>query len=921
MVRAVFSAEGALSGPADNSLVGLTDLMLAQQGGEATLFAATRGDGWLTSYDVGNAAGQAQAEAQWRIDRDLLQLESTDLVLHQLNGQSTLYLAGLNSAALTGVQVELSGSGSPFQATSSVSASGHDSGEFSDMALFSGSNQGIASLRGGGLVNVSFSASNQLTLTNINQGNLLRDARAGNVVTASHNGQNFAFASYEHADAIGMFRQVNGSLNHVADVQTTNGFWADHPASMTVTEAADGTLFVIAAASGSSSLSVLEVSSSGGGLTPVDHLIDSHDTRFSNASHLTSVTIDSHNFVIAGGNDQGISLLTVLPGGRLQPIGSMPATAETPLRGITAIEAMAVPDGIRIWVATQAAPYLAEFSVSLPSLGVSRIASSGGGFLNGTTADDVLAGGLGADQINGGAGDDIVMDGGGADQLTGGSGADTFILLRDGVTDMITDFDLAADRIDISDFDQLAGIGTLSILSRNGGAEIRIGNEILDVRSADGRRLNALDFTSHNLIQGSRMDTDPASYPTGGSDPDPEPDPDPNLDPEPGPDPDPQPEPTSTPAGPAPDAPVWQAAPTVTLSWRSGDMRGSSSNELFDTFGQADRIFGNGGNDTINAGAGNDSASGDAGNDLVNGADGNDLLSGGSGNDTLQGGQGQDILMGGRGDDSIVGGDDADTIIGGRGNDRIDGQNGNDEVWADEGTDRVHGGSGDDWLSAGDNTGFSVDGMWGEGGNDTLFGNDHSDLLNGGQGDDMLIGGNGDDYLFGESGNDLLFGDAGIDRIFAGSGNDRAVGGAGDDGLSGGTGNDTLWGEAGDDILLGNDGDDILDGGQGQDSLYGGSGRDTLYGGAQNDLLVGGADADEFVFSDGHGDDVIADFDVDDPNEVIDLSRLNDLNTFNDVITFSGQVGGDVFIRTGVNSSIILSDVNRNDLGADDFIF
>jgi Ca2+-binding RTX toxin-like protein len=369
-------------------------------------------------------------------------------------------MAGLKSNALTGMRLDLDGTGSPFSGATSVSNNDRDLGDFTDMAMFTGTSLGIAALRDGGLANVSFGSNNQLAVSNINEGSAMRDAHATNVVTASHNGQDFAFVSYGSSDTIGMFRQENGTLRHVADASLENGLWADRPGAMTVTEAADGTLYVVAAASGSDSLSVLEVSENGGTFAPVDHLINSLDTRFSSASHVTSVTLNGQNFILAAGNDQGISLL---PGGRLQHINAMPANADAPLRGITALEAMATPNGIRIWASTETAPYLSEFSVSLPSLGNTLISSGSGGALNGTARDDILVGSDAADLINGSNGSDMLVDGGGVDSLAGGSGADTFIMMRDGLRDTITDFYLLSDRIDVSDFTQLDAVGTLSI--------------------------------------------------------------------------------------------------------------------------------------------------------------------------------------------------------------------------------------------------------------------------------------------------------------------------------------------------------------------------------------------------------------------------------------------------------------------------
>ena len=79
--------------------------------------------------------------------------------------------------------------------------------------------------------------------------------------------------------------------------------------------------------------------------------------------------------------------------------------------------------------------------------------------LTGTDANEQLFGGAGNDTLNGGAGNDILVGGTGADKLTGGAGADVFRYTatldsyRTSATsssDQILDFDVAADKIDVS---------------------------------------------------------------------------------------------------------------------------------------------------------------------------------------------------------------------------------------------------------------------------------------------------------------------------------------------------------------------------------------------------------------------------------------------------------------------------------------
>lgn len=105
----------------------------------------------------------------------------------------------------------------------------------------------------------------------------------------------------------------------------------------------------------------------------------------------------------------------------------------------------------------------------------------------------------------------------------------------------------------------------------------------------------------------------------------------------------------------------------------------------------ADRIFGSGGNDTIDSGNGNgnDKINAGNGNDEVSGGKGNDQIGGGSGNDFLRGGKGNDKHGGGLGDDIILGGAGSDTVFGGPGNDTLKGQAGADIIKGGDGNDVI----------------------------------------------------------------------------------------------------------------------------------------------------------------------------------------------------------------------------------------
>jgi endoglucanase len=206
-----------------------------------------------------------------------------------------------------------------------------------------------------------------------------------------------------------------------------------------------------------------------------------------------------------------------------------------------------------------------------------------------------------------------------------------------------------------------------------------------------------------------------------------------------------------------------------------------------------------------------------------------------------------DALRGTQGADRLGGSAAGDTILGRNGRDRIDGGAGDDRLAGGSGTDRLSGGDGDD----------------------ALFGQGGADRLNGMAGDDQLIGAGGHDVLSGGAGRDALMGGAGHDRA------------------SGGAGRDVLFGHEGDDILTGGAGADLLLGAAGTDRLSGQAGDDQLGGGAGNDRLTGGAGADGFVFVDGDGADVIADFDADLDHLLIGVDGAESARAIANMGTFS----------------------------------
>lgn len=74
---------------------------------------------------------------------------------------------------------------------------------------------------------------------------------------------------------------------------------------------------------------------------------------------------------------------------------------------------------------------------------------------------DIVDGGSGNDTIRGGAGSDQITGGSGNDTLIGGGGADRFVFMAGHDSDIITDFDVTADSLDLS---VLAGFTSIELV-------------------------------------------------------------------------------------------------------------------------------------------------------------------------------------------------------------------------------------------------------------------------------------------------------------------------------------------------------------------------------------------------------------------------------------------------------------------------
>ena len=380
-MRLSVTAHGAVSVFNTDVLVGVMDLDTIQINTGMLLFAATRGDGWLSVFDLGASGGDTQQIDGWSIASVFLQLESTDIEIRQASGGGyDLFLAGLNDAALQSVGVTLGLGPDTFGPASGWSTDGFDAGDITEMALWDDGSGGLVAARGGGLEHLTFATGGDLHRQTISQGVDMDGRSATDIVTATQNGTEVAFVSYGSTNVVSLFRMADDdTMQHVADVGADDGLWAERPGAMAAVTGPDGELYIVVTASLSGSLSVLSVDVGADGLRVVDHVLDTRNTRFEDASYVSALTIGGQDYIVAAGTDSGMSLFVMLGGGRLQHVGTVAGSIGSPLHGISNIEAVDTDTGARIFVTTQGAPFLVEYSVALDAQGVTQMAGQNGG--------------------------------------------------------------------------------------------------------------------------------------------------------------------------------------------------------------------------------------------------------------------------------------------------------------------------------------------------------------------------------------------------------------------------------------------------------------------------------------------------------------------------------------------------------------
>lgn len=507
--------------------------------------------------------------------------------------------------------------------------------------------------------------------------------------------------------------EANGSFSTVSTIGASQGMGINTVTQLESISFGTDT-FVIVGAAGSSSLSVVRVTGNGA-LEYCDHIIDNQTTRFAGLSLMETIEIGGIHYIAVSGADDGISVFSVLPSGQLVHVINIEDTVDMLLGSISGLELYQTGSNLGILATSGNEGGLQQLTINL---GDGNIVEATGGTTSGTNYGDQIYGSDGADTITGRGGNDFIVDGAGSDTLDGGSGADTFVLVADGVSDTITNFNVNDDRIDLSLFAGLRHPDQISYTMTSTGARISFGGETIIIHSDDGYSMSWEQLETTLEINVDHFEEDVA------------------------------------------EGIVGQSEDGIFVGTSGADIFvGTEGDDYFESFSGDDSIDGGLGVDTVSyegstqyiilslhdTSANGGEAAGDVISNIEN-------VVGTYLDDRIEGNPLKNILIGGDGDDKIYGLSGHDHLYGGDGEDRIKGGKNKDRIYGGDDDDRVYGNWGHDYIK-------------GENGDDHLMGDRGRDRLFGGKGDDLLEGGADDDYLSGGKGNDVFVFDLGHDVI------------------------------------------------------------------------------------------------------------------------------------------------------------
>ncbi len=509
-----------LAGP-DGYLTGLSDLLVQTTAQGSRLYTVSASGGGILVLDPQNGlalldqaafpSASAGLDAPRQLDYAMINGTPALLSVGQFGTRVDLFT--LDAAGLITTPRSLSQTGSALVAGAALAIETVTLGTRSFVVLATRQDSGLTVWESG--------PNNRLALVaRTGSGDLLPAGGVAALAGVTLGGQGTLLVLSSGDKGLLSYRmEADGTLALTGRIDARDGLAISDPTALEVVSVA-GQSYALIGAAGSGSLAVVALAPDGG-MTLTDHVSDDLTTRFAGLSELASLTVDGQVYVAVAGADDGVTLMTLLPGGRLVQLATIEDDNAMALSNPAGLALSWSGGRLDIFVAGGvpggtagnggAGSGVTQLAADLGPVGLTLQLGPGGATQSGTAGRDQIIGGSGNDRLLGGAGDDILVDGAGSDTLTGGAGADIFVLTADGAADRITDFEPGTDRLDLADLGRFYTLDALGFTATATGAEIRIGTERVIIDTADGRPLNPGDLQIGDLRDLSHLIVAPLS--------------------------------------------------------------------------------------------------------------------------------------------------------------------------------------------------------------------------------------------------------------------------------------------------------------------------------------------------------------------------------------------------------------------------
>ena len=274
---------------------------------------------------------------------------------------------------------------------------------------------------------------------------------------------------------------TNGVLNNVDNVADNDNVDFNLDGANSLTTAVVGAkTFLFVSADDESGVSVFEIQA-GGILNNVENVKDDATLKIGGASSVSTANIAGTTYLFVTGRDEnGVSAFAVAADGSLIPVFDIVDLLALKIGFCLSSSAAVVGEDTFLFVTgsdngagSSTDDGFSAFRIDTTGLVINGTAgndvidatNSAAGQLLPSDLGDLIFGLAGNDTIVGLAGDDILVGGAGKDILTGDAGTDKFDFnkaneSRKGAAhDVITDFSLVDDRIDLAGIDAKSGVG------------------------------------------------------------------------------------------------------------------------------------------------------------------------------------------------------------------------------------------------------------------------------------------------------------------------------------------------------------------------------------------------------------------------------------------------------------------------------